>query len=156
MRCAGEKTEMVEKTVDLLKDLDERIGAKERAPMLALLEMERERKAMKEDEWFESVERYWQRWGSKGCVVSELEGIAGADHGRMGRLMEMTRKRATEGHVSRARTAEQGRAYEARVTRRDFASWSMPRPSSSDESRLAGMRNAAGGCILRDYNTVCP
>jgi len=92
--------ELVEKTVELFNDLDERIGEKERAPLLGALEIEVERKSMEIDQWMKVVLKYWTRWGSKGCVVSELEGIASGDDERVARLVEMMKRRTEEGHAS--------------------------------------------------------
>lgn len=101
VQCAGDRPELVAKSRDLLKTLDGQIGEKERAPLLALLKVEKDSRAMTDDEWFEMVQTYWKRWGSKGCVVSELEGVVGDDELRMGRQVRMLETRTKEGHVRR-------------------------------------------------------
>ena len=98
MRWAGDKSELVEKTERLFMDLDEEIGEKERAPLLARLELEQANRTMLDEDWMAIVETYWTRWGSKGCVVSELEGVVSADEGRLGKVLEMMR-RVTQSHV---------------------------------------------------------
>ena len=106
--------------------LDERLGEKERAPLLAMLEVdlhiaEAEMSGtLKPDEWITQLQRYWDRWGSKGCVVSELEGIIGKDEVRTGKLVEMMRTRTTERHVSLAGLGL--RADDTRPTRKVIAS----------------------------------
>lgn len=85
--------------IDLLRELEAEIGEKERSPLLALLEMGKKERKMTDEEWKRDVERYWMRWGNKGCVVSELEGIVGEDKVRVGVVLGMMEKRVSEGHV---------------------------------------------------------
>ncbi|KAK4685849.1 N-terminal acetyltransferase B complex non-catalytic subunit, partial [Tremellales sp. Uapishka_1] len=72
----------------------EHIGKKERAPMLALLELEmRVRNAQNngktDEEWVEMVKVYWERWGSKGSCVTEIEGVIGGDEPRLALVLEL-------------------------------------------------------------------
>ncbi len=103
MRCAGKREELLEKTDKVLLDLDERIGEKERAPLLARLDLEKDRKTMTDEEWVGLVERYWWKVGSKGCVATELESVADGNEVRLKTLSGMMKKRTTAGHVSQSR-----------------------------------------------------
>jgi hypothetical protein len=77
------KIEHVRALLDVLVELDGQIGEKERAPRLARLELdlmlkrESSELAMEEDDWKVLVVEYLSKWGSKGSVVPELEGIVG-------------------------------------------------------------------------------
>ena len=99
IRWAREESELVKETETLFMGLDAEIGEKERAPLLAQLELEMGSRTMQDEEWMAVVETYWTRWGSKGCVVSELEGVIGEDEERLGRVLDMMRRRVTHGHV---------------------------------------------------------
>ena len=75
-------------TLETLRSLNEEIGAKERAPRLALLELDTKLKcadhalALSLDKWTESVQEYWAKWGSKGSIVSELGGLVEGDEAK--------------------------------------------------------------------------
>jgi hypothetical protein len=79
----GAKIEHVRALLDVLVELDSQIGEKERAPRLARLELdlmlkrESSELAMEEDDWKVLVVEYLSKWGSKGSVVPEIEGIVG-------------------------------------------------------------------------------
>lgn len=68
---------------DLFKQIAEAIGAKERAPSLARLELDKRQRArnagMDKAEWEALVKAYLARWGSKWTTGDELAGIAGED-----------------------------------------------------------------------------
>lgn len=97
------KPELVEKLRDTLIALDKEIGEKERAPRLAQLELDNmlvtrsSPLAMGNTEWEGLVSSYWNRWGSKGSTVAELEGIVGE---RKEWLRETMKERVGAGHVS--------------------------------------------------------
>lgn len=99
IRCA-QTSELVKKTDTVFSELDEEIGEKERAPLLARLELEKATIAMSDEEWAALVERYWTRWGSKGSMISELEGIASGNEVRLSKLEGMMKYEVTKGHVS--------------------------------------------------------
>lgn len=85
-----------------LDQLHQQYGSKERAPLLAKLELDLESVersndlALVEDEWMRLVKDYWTRWGSKGSIVPELEAIVG---GRKAGLRELLEGRIAEGQV---------------------------------------------------------
>lgn len=82
-------------------ELDAEVGEKERAPKLARLELDLELAkrssdlAMPEEEWEREMMAYWTRWGSKGSVVTELEGVVGERQEWLNGVME---RRIPEGH----------------------------------------------------------
>jgi hypothetical protein len=97
----------VTSTTKLLAELDGVIGQKERAPKLALLELDwRLRRGgvggRKEDAWKAAVRSYWEVWGGKGCVVEDLLGVVQSDEGRESVIRDML-EAVTKGHV-RARS----------------------------------------------------
>jgi len=74
---------------DLLRSLDESIGTRERAPKLALLQLDNEVEdglKMAVGDWDALVAAYWTRWGSKVSVITELEGVAAGEEGKRTRL----------------------------------------------------------------------
>jgi len=75
-------------------------GTKERAPLLAKLELDlhlsNSDMALPEDEWKQLVSEYWTRWGAKGSIVPELEAITGS---RTALVHEMMVTRKAEGQV---------------------------------------------------------
>lgn len=97
------KSALVEKLRKALIDLDEEIGEKERAPKLARLELDLKlaqgasELSMPVDQWKDLVSSYWTRWGSKGSVVPELEGVQGE---RSAWLRDMMGEIISKGHVS--------------------------------------------------------
>lgn len=94
--------ELVEKVRAEFVRLDQEIGKRERAPKLARLELDLELvKAssdltLSQDEWEGEVLSYWNKWGSKGPVVAELDGVVGQRQVWLQGVME---KRASEGHT---------------------------------------------------------
>lgn len=97
--------------IDTLHSLRSITGDHERAPSLALLELDmrlrqapfsedesnHKWKQLSEDDWKQEVERYWTRWGSKGSTVVELEAIA---EDKQQRLEEFLTSCSTAKHVS--------------------------------------------------------
>lgn len=95
-------------TIAILKTLEAAIGGKERAPLLALLEFDNavsESNKVSDADWEKAVERYWSRWGSKGSIVTELEGVApeGRKRDVLSRKLE---DRSAGSHVSHTSQAE--------------------------------------------------
>lgn len=79
LKTVSHVEQKIEETKQFFKNLDQEVGQKERAPCLALLELDNsvpELKRMSMGEWEKMVDTYWSRWGSKGSIVTELEGIA--------------------------------------------------------------------------------
>ncbi|WVQ72776.1 hypothetical protein IAR50_002336 [Cryptococcus sp. DSM 104548] len=78
--------EAVGKTVSLLENLEEKIGAKERAPALALLSIdsvqERAQKGGVIPDWSTRAASYWAQWSAKGSIVSEVEGLTTSNPSR--------------------------------------------------------------------------
>ncbi|ORX35576.1 N-acetyltransferase B complex non catalytic subunit-domain-containing protein [Kockovaella imperatae] len=83
-------------TVAALEAVHADIGAKERAPALALLELG------EEVDWQTKVEAYWSQWGAKGSVVSELEGIVGERNETKREALVIMLEKLDSGHTSLA------------------------------------------------------
>lgn len=83
----------------LFEDLHKSIGAKERAPALAVLHLDNkiEDGKMSDEEYKEAVGRYWRQWGGKGVVIDDLQG---AWNGRERVLASPLQAWAEEDHVS--------------------------------------------------------
>lgn len=108
------KPDLVEKLRDTFISLDKEIGEKERAPRLARLELDlilvKSVKssggidlALSRQEWEEMVMSYWNRWGSKGSIIPELEGIVSEGEGdRKEWFRSVIESRIAQGHVSGA------------------------------------------------------
>jgi len=96
------RPDLVKAFIAKLDELHEQHGSKERAPLLAKLELDLELmkrfsdQALVEDEWKRLVKEYWTRWGSKGSIVPELEAVVG---GRKAWLRESMEGRIAEGQV---------------------------------------------------------
>jgi hypothetical protein len=69
---------LVKGFISKLDELHAQHGTKERAPLLAKLELDLNLSntdlALPEDEWKKLVMEYWTKWGAKGSIVPELEG----------------------------------------------------------------------------------
>lgn len=78
----------------------DKIGSKERAPALAILELDSAKVSgkMNEDEWVKAVQAYWKRWGGKGVVVDDLQVAA---VGREQLLLALAKEWSRGSHVSR-------------------------------------------------------
>ena len=98
-------------TIALLKSLVEQIGQKERAPQLAQLEFDMvlhdtkvasetdiSSHLMDDDEWLDNVEQYWDRWGSKGSIVTELIAISRENEKRKTMVENFLKARAAQQH----------------------------------------------------------
>ncbi|KAL1411365.1 mitochondrial distribution and morphology [Vanrija albida] len=87
--------EVAREVAALFKDLEAQIGGKERAPLLATLELDNTLRrlqvagALELAEWEDAVRRYLARWGSKGSTVTELAGVAGE---RLGSLVAIVKE----------------------------------------------------------------
>ena len=94
------RPELVKAFIVKLDELHEQHGSKERAPLLARLEMDvhlmSTEFAIPEDEWKKLVIEYWTKWGAKGSIVPELEAIGSRAAWLQEELMQ---KRITEGQV---------------------------------------------------------
>jgi hypothetical protein len=94
------RPELVKRFISKLDELHAQYGTKERAPLLAKLELDLHLSttdlALAEDEWKKLVAEYWTRWGAKGSIVPELEAIAGS---RMDWVQEMMGSCIAEGQV---------------------------------------------------------
>lgn len=101
-RCA-DSADRAKETTALLRKLHESVGERERAPLLAILELDlavgQEVKASDKD-WTRDVDAYWSRWGSKGPIVSEFEGIVKGDDGKRAKVIQMLQERSQNTHVS--------------------------------------------------------
>ena len=102
IECAQACQHMYEETLDRLRELHEKIGDKERSPLLAILELDskspQDRRIKKED-WLRNVEAYWARWGCKGPVVSELEGVVAGDQTKLEAVLALMEERSKSDHV---------------------------------------------------------
>lgn len=85
---AAKHTGKGDEVATLFRDLVTRIGDKERAPLLAVLEQA----TCGQDEWETSLRAYLARWGSKWTTVSELAGIAGDRSERVREIVAETIK----------------------------------------------------------------
>lgn len=95
------------KAAKAFSDLDSTIGEKERAPALAMFELdsaERQRgRGMPESEWEERLKVYLSRWGSIGSTVDELARIGGDDRiEQVRRVVTDQRKPHSDGRSFRA------------------------------------------------------
>jgi N-terminal acetyltransferase B complex non-catalytic subunit len=96
------RQDLVKVYITKLDDLHVKHVSKERAPLLAKLELDLilvERSsdlALAEEEWKTLVTEYWTRWGSKGSIVPELEAIAGD---RREWVKDLLERRIAEGQV---------------------------------------------------------
>jgi len=94
------RPDLVKRFISRLDELQGQYGTKERAPLLAKLQLDlhlsNSDMALPEDEWKQLVSEYWTRWGSKGSIVPELEAIAGS---RTALVHEMMVTRIAEGQV---------------------------------------------------------
>ncbi|WOO81229.1 N-alpha-acetyltransferase 25, NatB auxiliary subunit [Vanrija pseudolonga] len=89
--------EVAAEVAGLFGDLEARIGGKERAPLLALLELDDTLRRLQvagaapleQPAWEDAVRRYLARWGSKGSTITELVGVAGE---RLPRVVEIVKE----------------------------------------------------------------
>jgi hypothetical protein len=82
---------LIESAKSLLSELDSSIGSKERAPKLALLELDLRLRScgassgavgMSDEEYVERIKAYWDQWGAKGCVVDDFRTVIRGDPAR--------------------------------------------------------------------------
>lgn len=96
----GTRPDLVKGFASKLDELHAQHGTKERAPLLAKLELDLHLPtadlALPEEEWKKLVMGYWTRWGAKGSIVPELEAITGS---RTAWVQEMMDTRIAEGQV---------------------------------------------------------
>ncbi|CAK9781194.1 hypothetical protein CC85DRAFT_331142 [Cutaneotrichosporon oleaginosum] len=85
---AARDAERREKAVALFRDLVPKIGAKERAPLLALLELDMRAPSLSEEEWEATVHEYLARWGGKWTAQSDLAGIVGTHGDTLKKVMK--------------------------------------------------------------------
>lgn len=124
-------------TIALLKSLVEQIGQKERAPQLAQLEFDMvlhdtkvasetdiSSHLMDDDEWLDNVEQYWDRWGSKGSIVTELIAISRENEKRKTMVENFLKARAVQQHHDETSFKEISNAYIILLMEKD-ADW-MP------------------------------
>ncbi|WVW84264.1 hypothetical protein I302_106294 [Kwoniella bestiolae CBS 10118] len=124
------KPEQLNSTYELLISLEEQIGSKERAPSLARLEIQsilrkpqvQSDLVLDDEKWLEAVEKYWVQWGSKGSIVSELEGIVGDDAQRKWLVEGLMTRQASRKHSDEQSFREQVNAsiYLIRQKSRDW------------------------------------
>jgi len=100
------RPDLVKRFISRLDELYVQYGTKERAPLLAKLELDlhlsNSDMALPEDEWKQLVSEYWTRWGAKGSIVPELEATAGS---RTAWVQEMMAARIAEGQVRSVHTS---------------------------------------------------
>nr|KIR49824.1 hypothetical protein I312_00916 [Cryptococcus bacillisporus CA1280] len=127
----------VQSTVSLLESLTEQIGQKERAPQLAQLEfdvvlhsakiaseMDISSNLMNDEEWLDQVEQYWNRWGSKGSIVTELIAISRESEKRKAMVVNFLKARAAQQHHDETSFKEVSNAHTILLMEKD-ADW-MP------------------------------
>ncbi|WWC88996.1 uncharacterized protein L201_003913 [Kwoniella dendrophila CBS 6074] len=109
--------EIVKSTYDLIHNLEVEIGSKERSPLLAKLELQlilRKNKMIKSDiilendKWIKEVEKYWISWGSKGSIITEIEGLVEKDdEERRDLVRRFLEKQASQQHSDEQSFREQ-------------------------------------------------
>lgn len=127
----------MQSTVSLLESLTEQIGQKERAPQLAQLEfdvvlhnakiasaMDISSNLMNDEEWLDQVEQYWNRWGSKGSIVTELIAISRESEKRKAMVVNFLKARAAQQHHDETSFKEVSNAHTILLMEKD-ADW-MP------------------------------
>jgi len=95
---------LFDKTLDYLREVDALIGAKERSPLLAILELDSKRGdggGVVSDQWVKDVETYWSRWGSKQSVVTELEAAIATSEAKSSKVLNLLEEKRKSSHVSR-------------------------------------------------------
>nr|XP_018262725.1 uncharacterized protein I303_04205 [Kwoniella dejecticola CBS 10117]OBR84883.1 hypothetical protein I303_04205 [Kwoniella dejecticola CBS 10117] len=111
-----ERTDKIRVIDDLLDEIEKEIGLKERSPALARLELQsilRKQRTSSDvildnDVWLKVVEKYWIQWGSKGSIVSEIEGIVNKDDEERKILVkEFVEKQAAQQHSDEQSFREQ-------------------------------------------------
>lgn len=150
------KPDLVRGLIDVLLELDGRIGDKERAPKLARLELDlallqhSSDMAMSETDWKEMVTDYLNKWGSKGSIVPEVEGIVGD---RKEWLATELESRIASGQVSTLLSVSIGEKTDGNRTTRNPSEQSSTityifsvrrRPPGS---RARRMSSSTGNCI---------
>ena len=99
------RPDLVKRFISRLDELHAQHGTKERAPLLAKLELDLHLSttdlALPEEERRKLVMEYWTRWGAKGSIIPELEAIAGS---RTVWIQEMMDTRIAERQVSDTHT----------------------------------------------------
>ncbi|WWD16993.1 hypothetical protein CI109_101429 [Kwoniella shandongensis] len=119
----------IDETNALLVDLQDKVGSKERAPALALIELrcrsrtksEKTTETANDIDDVEKVQEYWIRWGSKGSIITEIEGIWG-DGERKEKIVEFLKQQAARRHTDEQSYREQVNASIIMLRDRD-AEW---------------------------------
>lgn len=91
-------------TRELLLSLEQKYGRKERAPLLALLELEARatpEQASSSQDFLDMIERYWDAWGSFFPTCDDLDGVIPVE--RFDDVMELLRLTTMDDHVSNIR-----------------------------------------------------
>ncbi|OCF74339.1 hypothetical protein I204_04710 [Kwoniella mangroviensis CBS 8886] len=108
--------EQVRSTDDLLQKLEQELGTKERSPSLARLELQKilrknqpqSDRVWDNETWLKAVEKYWIHWGSKGSIVTEIEGVLDKDdEERKGLVERLMDKQASQQHTDEQAFREQ-------------------------------------------------
>ncbi|WVQ99727.1 hypothetical protein IAU59_006869 [Kwoniella sp. CBS 9459] len=123
-------------TDNLLHSLHASIGHKERAPAAAALELQNILRSkgitgdvqLSDEDWLKAVEQYWIQWGSKGSIVTELEGIAGEDTKRRETLLKFITEQSFLKHTDEQSFCEKVHA-ELYLLRQRETDW---RPTAED------------------------
>ena len=97
----------VQSVRDTFEQLHAAIGSRERAPALAILDLDIQLSIASEDrllteEWTRAVESYWARWGAKGVVLPDLLSVIGQ---RRGEMLELAKQWLAGETVCRLSTA---------------------------------------------------
>ncbi|GMK53932.1 hypothetical protein CspeluHIS016_0105180 [Cutaneotrichosporon spelunceum] len=129
---AAKDDERRKKATALFCDLVVQIGEKERAPLLAVLELDLQA-PMPEAEWEATMREYLARWGSKWTTQSELAGVVGT-HGEV--LKSIMKEGAAQPHSDE-------RSFVARaVAELYLLSVDPPTPSMDEARRLWDLYSA--------------
>ena len=106
IELAATDLEIVSRTLGSLVETAEAIGTKERAPLLAQLDMDKQIRALQmtspitDDDWKAKMTLYWEKWGSRGCVIEDVDSVLGDIPGRLKVVLEILQPAAEISHVS--------------------------------------------------------
>lgn len=146
LMAAAQDAPRREKAAALFRDLVVKIGEKERAPLLALLELDMQAPALPEEEWEATVRDYLARWGGKWTAQSDLAGIAGT---RAEALKKIMKEAAGRSHADE-------RSFVARAVAELYLLSVDPPAPSMDEARRLWELYTAGLAYGKNLTSTDP
>ncbi|BEI85550.1 hypothetical protein CcaverHIS002_0509510 [Cutaneotrichosporon cavernicola] len=142
---AAKDDERLQKAAALFRDLVVKIGEKERAPILAVLELDL-KAPMPEAEWEATVRDYLARWGGKWTAQSDLTGVVGT-HAAV--LKGIMKEAASQPHSDE-------RSFVARAVAELYLLSVDPPTPSMDEVRSLWDLYSAGLAYGKNLTTTDP